>query len=171
MDNSEPVRYLLKHQADPHFSLDDSRIETFDPINGAIKGFITHPIHKGNVQRCTDIIDTLLEHNMDIHRIDPGKWDQWNHVHHAIANKAYDLLPYLLSKDIDPNARTLYMGHTSMTMLLTAKTKEELCGAMRYLLNAKADPHIKNNDDKTILDYIPAAWHPDVQALIDNKKM
>lgn len=171
--DSEAVRFLLEHKANPQFYLDDPQVETVSPITCAIIGFTHDPTHKGNLARCIHIIDTLLEYNMSIDQIDTNCAEQWNYLHYVTAIKAYTLLPYLLSKGIDPNVRTSIKGHTPMIMLRTIDTtidaKEELCNNIKLLLDAKADPHIKNNEGKTILDYIPEAWHHDVQALIDKK--
>ena len=173
--HSESVRFLLEKGADPNPNSSYGHV----PIQGAIHAFDGgDPLFVGNVTRCVSLVETLLEHKANIHYKD-SKGSGCLQLLSTVAD-AHLLLPYLLSKGIDPNAQD-NDGDTALTLWavmvyfffsrggIPQERKDSTFESVRLLIEAKADPNVRNNRGESFFDILPRELHEEFRAIINTK--
>lgn len=151
----------------------------YSPIQGAIHAFDgKNPLFVGNVTRYVGLVETLLERKADIH-YKSSKGCGCLHLLSTVAD-SHLLLPYLLSKGINPNAQD-NDGNTALTLWammvnffsrregLYQEKEDSAFESIRLLIEAKADPTVRNNRGESFFDILPPELHQEVQAIIDKK--
>jgi hypothetical protein len=170
----ESVRLLLEQRADLNSPYGGRS------IGGAISAFVRSTLFPGNVNRCINIVNILLEYKADIHFKYPRDGDSYLHIV-AECSDAHLLLPYFISLGINSNAKNT-QGDTPL--LCFARQNKELVEkdanffekrkfgyleSIRLLMEAKADTTVRNNKNESLFDLLPHQLHQDVQIIIDKK--
>ena len=173
--HSEFVCFLLEKGADPNPNSSYGHV----PIQEAIHAFDGgNPLFVGNVTRCVSLVETLLEHKADIHYKD-SKGSGCLHRLPFVAD-AHLLLPYFLNKGINQNAQdddgntaliswAVIINWFSEHGALPQERKDSTFESVRLLIEAKADPNVRNNRGESFFDILPRELHEDVQAIIDKQ--